>query len=87
MLAKQIMLFLKGLVCARVLPHFQVAQAPANPPIIVIISKEYENVGNNDFFHPLLGYVMIVNEKDMLNKFLKVKPSVFLVTRVRMRMS
>ena len=64
----------------------QVAQAPANPPSFVTTSKPIGNVGNNDFFHPLLGYVMIVNEKDMLNKFLKVKPSVFLVTRVRMRM-
>lgn len=87
MLADQIMSFLKRLIVPGVLPSVKEAQAPANPPIVVTTSKPIGNVGNNDFFHPLLGYVMIVNEKDMLNKFLKVKPSVFLVTRVRMRMS
>ena len=56
----------------------QVAQAPVNPPIIFITSKEHENVGNKDFFHPLFCYVMIVNENDMLNMFLKIKPLVFL---------
>ena len=53
------------------LPH---AQAPANSPIVVTTSKEHGNMGNNDFFHPLLVYVMTGNENDMLNKFLKIKP-------------
>ena len=53
-------------------------QALANPPVASIAPKTGGTIGNNVFLPPLLGKVMVGNEHDMLNKFLKLKPLVFL---------
>ena len=37
------------------------------------------NVGNDVFFHPLLGPIMTGNEHEMLTMFLKLNPPVFFV--------
>ncbi|KAK4706576.1 hypothetical protein R3W88_033865 [Solanum pinnatisectum] len=77
-LAQQIMSFLKGLAGPKVLPSAQATQAPVNPPIAITTLKMGGNISTDDFFRPLLGFVMIGNEHEMLTKFLKLKPSVFL---------
>ncbi|KAH0743076.1 hypothetical protein KY290_031069 [Solanum tuberosum] len=77
-LAQQIMSFQKGLVGPGVLPYAQAIQAPSNHPIAITVPKVGVNIGNDVFFRPLLGSVMTGNEHEMLTKFLKLKPPVFL---------
>ncbi|KAH0743175.1 hypothetical protein KY290_031168 [Solanum tuberosum] len=76
-LAQQIMLFLKGLVGPGVPPSVQVTQAPTNHSIAIIVPKVGGTVGNDAFFHPLLGPLMTGNEHEMFIKFLKLKLLVF----------
>ena len=59
------MSFLKGLVDPRVLPSVQETQAPANPPIVIIVVEVGGNVGNDALFCPLLGHVITCNEHEM----------------------
>lgn len=73
-LAQRFMSFLKGLVVSGVIHSFQLTQAPANIPIVIILPRVVGTVGNVAFFHPLLGPVMTGNEHEMLTKFLKLKP-------------
>uniref|UniRef100_M1DLN4 Polyprotein n=1 Tax=Solanum tuberosum TaxID=4113 RepID=M1DLN4_SOLTU len=69
----------EGLVGPGVLLSVQATQAPANPPVASTVPKTGRTVGNDAFFRPLLGSVMTSsNEHEMLNKFLKLKPPVFL---------
>lgn len=53
-------------------------QAPANPPNANTMPKTAVEGGNNTFFHPMLGSVMTSYQHDMLTKFLKLKPPIFL---------
>uniref|UniRef100_M1DR00 'chromo' domain containing protein n=1 Tax=Solanum tuberosum TaxID=4113 RepID=M1DR00_SOLTU len=55
-----------------------IAQAPARPSIANSAPKRGRTGGNDAFFHPLLGSVITCNEHEMLTKFLKLKPPVFL---------
>uniref|UniRef100_M0ZWW8 'chromo' domain containing protein n=1 Tax=Solanum tuberosum TaxID=4113 RepID=M0ZWW8_SOLTU len=75
---EEIMSFLKGLAGPGVLPSVQTTQAPANPPNASTAPKTGGTGGNDAFFHPLLGSIMTGNEHEMLTKFLKLKPHVFL---------
>ena len=70
MLGQQIMSFMKGLVGPRVL---------RSSLVDIIVTKMGGNVGNDVFFHPLLGPVMTCNEHEMLTMFLKLNPHVFFV--------
>uniref|UniRef100_M1DE13 Uncharacterized protein n=1 Tax=Solanum tuberosum TaxID=4113 RepID=M1DE13_SOLTU len=55
------------------------AKTAVVPPIDPITTpKTGGNVGTDAFFRPLLGSVMTGNEQDMLTKFLRLKPLVFL---------
>lgn len=45
--------------------------------------KTSGNVGLDDFFHPLLSFVMTCNEHDMLNMFLMLKPQVFYIFQTK----
>uniref|UniRef100_M1DYR2 'chromo' domain containing protein n=1 Tax=Solanum tuberosum TaxID=4113 RepID=M1DYR2_SOLTU len=72
------MSFLKGLVSPGVLPAVQATQAPVNPPIASTAPKTGGMGGNDAFFRPLLGSIMTGNEHEMLTKFLKLKPPLFL---------
>uniref|UniRef100_M1B9X8 Uncharacterized protein n=1 Tax=Solanum tuberosum TaxID=4113 RepID=M1B9X8_SOLTU len=67
-----------GLVGPGVLPSAQEIQAPTNPPVASTVPKVGGTGGNDAFFRPLLGSVMTSNEHEMLTKFLKLKPLVFL---------
>ncbi|KAK4721450.1 hypothetical protein R3W88_011683 [Solanum pinnatisectum] len=78
MLARQIMSFLQGLVGPGVLPSAQETQAPTNPFVASTAPKVGGTGGNDVFFRPLLGSAMTGNEHEMLTKFLKLKPPVFL---------
>ena len=53
-------------------------QDSTNPPIARNESQTIEVGGNDAFFHLLLGSVMSDNEHDILTKFLKLKPHIFL---------
>uniref|UniRef100_M1DW98 Uncharacterized protein n=1 Tax=Solanum tuberosum TaxID=4113 RepID=M1DW98_SOLTU len=57
---------------------FPSAQALTNPHITSTAPKVGGTGGNDAFFCLLLGSVMIGNEHEMLTKFLKLKPPVFL---------
>lgn len=46
-------------------------------PIVIIVPNVGKNVGNDTFFHPLLGPVMIGHEHEILIMFLKLKLHVF----------
>ncbi|TMX02961.1 hypothetical protein EJD97_019042 [Solanum chilense] len=76
--AKMITSFLKGIVCPVLLPSVQATQDPTNPLIASTDPKVSEKRGKDAFFHPLLGFVMTDNEHEMLTKFLKLTPPVFL---------
>lgn len=78
MLAQQIMSFLKGLTGLGVLPSVQATQALTNSHLAITAPKVGGIGGNDVFFRPLLGSVMTGNEHEMLTKFLKLKPPVFL---------
>lgn len=70
------MSFLKRLVGPGVIHSTQPTQAPNNP-LIVICPQDGGNLGNDVFFHPLLGHVMTGNQHEMLTKFLNLNPPVF----------
>ncbi|XP_015162155.1 uncharacterized protein [Solanum tuberosum] len=72
------MSFLKGLVGPRMLSSVQATQAPANPSVAITTPNMGGNVGTHALFRLLLGSFMTGNEYDMLTKFLKLKPHVFL---------
>lgn len=74
MLAQLIMSFLMGLDGLGMIP----TQSPTKPPVARTAPKMGEVKGNDAFFCPLLGSVMIGNEHDMLTKFLMLKPLLFL---------
>lgn len=85
-LEQQIMSFLKGSIGPRMLPVALLSLA--NPSTAVTSPKVSETTGNDDYFYPLLGSVKTDNDHDMLTKFIKLKPPVFLGSKgARMRMS
>lgn len=73
-LAQHIKSFLKGLAGPRIVPPTQV---PANSPVANTVPNLIGEVGNDDFFCPLLGSVMTSNEHDMITTFWKLKAPVF----------
>ena len=75
-LAQQIMSFLKELAGQGMIPPTQI---PANPLVSSTVPKLVGEVGNNAFFHPLLDFVMTVNEHDMLTIFLSSSSRYLLV--------
>ena len=60
------MSFLKGLVGSGLLFSFQATQAPASTSIAITTHKAGEIVGNDAFYHFLLGIIMTGNEHEML---------------------
>ena len=68
------MSFLKGLDGSEMITPTQVQ---ANHHVANVVPKPVGEVGNDAFFHHLLGSVMIGKEHDMLTKFLKLKPPIF----------
>lgn len=77
-LAQQIMSFCKGLAGPVVLSYAHASQDPSNPSITITTPTVGGNVSTDVFFHPLLSSVLSSNENELLTKFLKLKPPVFL---------
>lgn len=69
--------FLSGMVSFEIISMVPVVQVPVPHPIVVATPNMEGTLGNNAFFHPLLGSMMIGIEHDILIKFLKSKPPVF----------
>lgn len=71
-LSQSIMSFSKGFVCLVFFPLFKQLRLPLSP-YVIIVPNVGKNVGNDTFFHPLLGPVMIGHEHEILIMFLKLK--------------
>lgn len=74
------MSYLKGLDSPRMI---QPSQVLANSPLVNTVPKPVGEVGNVDFFHPLLEFVMTSNNLGMLTMFLKLKSLVFLCLEIK----
>lgn len=61
---------MKALADAGMIPPIQV---PVNPPIDNDVPKRFWDLGNDAFFHLLLGSMMIGNDNDMLTMSLNLK--------------
>ena len=72
------MSFFKSLVGSGMLPIVQATQASTNSPTASSAPKVSGNKCNNAFCRPLLDSIKTGNEHDMLAKFLRIKPMVFL---------
>ena len=59
----------------------------SNPHSTSTYPNKGGNLGTDAFYIPLLGYIMIGNEHDMLTKFLKLKTLVFWVLKLNMLMN